>query len=228
MEQDFQTSFIPKKPMIEERAVVAKPVGLFTLAAIFILLTVILGSGGLYFYQVILNKNISQMENALKLAESRFEPSKIVQLQVLDKRLRASEEVLSKHVAISPIFKLLESITMKSVQYTSFTYMLSDNTTVSAKTVGIQMNGIAVGYKSIALQSDLFSGHREIIDPVFSNLSLDDKGNVMFDLTFSVDPNLVNYKQSLQTETTPSVIPPADTSIPTNTSTDMPTNTIQQ
>ena len=193
MEQNFQTSFIPKKPMIEERVKVSRPVGLVTIISIFIFFTVVIASGGLYFYDGILKKNIVQMENDLNLAKNRFEPSKIIQLQVLDKRLNASEEILSKHVAISPIFEALQALTMKTVSYTSFSYSFDD--TKKKGNIKVDMKGIAIGYKSVALQSDLFAKNKYLIDPVFSNLSLDDKGNVMFDLEFSVDPNFIDYKK---------------------------------
>jgi hypothetical protein len=62
------------------------------------------------------------------------------------------------------------------------------------------MTGLAVGYSSVALQSDLFAKNKNLIDPVFSNLVLDEKGNVIFDLEFSVDPSFVDYKQMLLTE----------------------------
>ena len=46
-------------------------------------------------------------------------------------------------------------------------------------------------------QSDLFTQSKYFIDPVFSNLSLDNSGNVIFDLEFTVDPSFVNYKNML-------------------------------
>jgi len=207
MEQNFQTSFIPKKPMIEERAVVSRPISLFTVISIFLFFTVIVATGGLYFYNGILTKNITQMENDLNLAKNRFEPSKIVQLQVLDKRLRASNEILSKHIASSPIFKALQSITMKTISYTKFSYDFSDDSK-NAK-IMVKMSGIAVGYRSVALQSDLFATNKNLVDPVFSNLLLDDKGNVTFDLEFSVDPDFVNYNKTLKatSENSPNALP---------------------
>ncbi len=196
MDQNFQTSFIPKKPIIEERVAGSRPIGLFSVISIFIFFTVVLGTGGLYFYNNLLENNITKMENDLNLAQDRFEPSKIVQLQVLDKRLKASTEILSKHIAISPIFKALQDITMKTVSYTKFSYSLDDSK--NAK-IDVKMSGVALGYKSVALQSDLFAQNKYLIDPVFSNLTLDDKGNVVFDLEFSVDPNFVDYKKMLET-----------------------------
>ncbi|OIO29592.1 hypothetical protein COU48_02530 [Candidatus Nomurabacteria bacterium CG10_big_fil_rev_8_21_14_0_10_03_31_7] len=195
MEQNFQTSFIPKKPMIEERSIRTQSVSLLTIISIFIFFTVLIGTGALYFYDGILKKNITSMENDLNLARNRFEPSKITQLQVLDKRLNASNDILSKHIAISPIFKVLQSITMKTVGYTKFSYDFGNN--IDSK-INVKMNGSAIGYKSIALQSDLLAKNKYFIDPIFSGLSLDDKGNVLFDLEFSVDPNFIDYEKTLE------------------------------
>ena len=200
MEQNFQTSFIPKKPMIEKRVTATRSVGFLVVVSIFVLFTILLSTLALFFYKGILAKNIKQMENDLSLARNRFEPSKITELQVLDKRLRASSEILSKHIAITPIFQALQAITMKTVRYTKFSYNLGDE---KNSKVAIQMSGQAIGYRSIALQSDLFTTRDEgknFIDPVFSNLTLDAKGNVLFDLEFSVDPSFVDYKQMLSTE----------------------------
>ncbi|MDO8659288.1 MAG: hypothetical protein Q7K54_01680 [Candidatus Parcubacteria bacterium] len=197
MEPNFQTSFIPKKPIVEERAVAPHSVGFLVAISLFILFTVLLVSAGLYFYKGILTKNIAQMENTLNLAKNRFEPSKIAELQVLDKRLRASSEILSHHIALTPVFQALQTLTMKTVRYTKFSYTLGESK--NAKIV-VKMNGLAIGYRSIALQSDLFAQNKNLIDPVFSNLTLDDKGNVLFDLEFSVDPSFVDYKQMLLTQ----------------------------
>ena len=200
MEQNFQTSFIPKKPMIEKRVTATRSVGFLVVVSIFILFTILLSTLALFFYKGILAKNIKQMENDLSLARNRFEPSKITELQVLDKRLRASSEILSKHIAITPIFQALQAITMKTVRYTKFSY---DFGAEKDSKIIIRMSGLAVGYRSIALQSDLFTTKDEgknFIDPVFSNLALDNSGNVLFDLEFSVDPSFVDYKVMLLTE----------------------------
>jgi hypothetical protein len=195
MDSNFQTSFIPKKPIIEDRVTSSRPVGLFMIVALFIFFTVLVSSVGLYFYDNILKGNLAKMQNDLSLAKNRFEPERINELQILDKRLSASSDILSKHVAVSPIFEILQNLTMKTVRYTKFTYEIQEE---KGTQIHVKMNGVAVGYRSIALQSDLFSKNKSLIDPVFSNLTLDDKGNVAFQLDFNVDPALVNYKHALQ------------------------------
>ena len=159
MDQNFQTSFIPKKPLTEERATVSRPVSLLTLVSLFIFFTVIVASAGLFFYKSILTKNMAQMATDLDLAKNRFEPSKITQLQVLDKRLHASTEILSNHISISPIFDALQALTLKTVRYTKFSY---DFGTDKKNIITVQMSGQAIGYRSIALQSDLFTKNKSI------------------------------------------------------------------
>jgi len=200
MEPNFQTSFIPKKPMVEERDAPVRSINIFTIIAIFVLFAVILTTGGFYLWRKSIKDNIMQKESELNLARGRFEQKKIEELQLLDKRLRASTEILSRHVSITPVFEALSALTMKTVRFNQFSYDLG--TEKDAK-VSIKMSGVAVGYRSVALQSDLFGTKDEgksFIDPVFSNLKLDDKGNVLFDLEFLVDPGFVNYKQTILTK----------------------------
>lgn len=180
--------------MVEERASVSRSIGFLAIFSILIFFTVVVATGGLYFYKGVLAKNITKMENDLNLAKNRFEPSKILQLQVLDERLNASSEILRKHIVVSPIFKALQEVTMKTIGYTKFSYYIDD---IDGRIV-VKMSGMAVGYRSVALQSDLLTKNKNLIDPVFSNLSLDDKGNVLFDLEFSVNPDFVNYKRALE------------------------------
>lgn len=136
------------------------------------------------------------MENTLTLAKNRFEPSRITELQVLDKRLRAAKEILDKHIAVTPVFTAFQDLTMKTVRYTKFNYTLETDKNTA---VNIKMSGQAIGYRSIALQSDLLATNKNLIDPVFSNLTLDNAGNVLFDLNFSVKSSFVNYKQAVLT-----------------------------
>jgi len=194
MEQNFQTSFIPKKPMIEEKAKVRRPMSLFFIISLFLFFATLLVAGGAYFYKGILTQNVTKMESDLNKAKERFELSKIKLLQTLDKRLNASNKILEGHIAVSPIFEALQAVTMKTIRYTDFSYTHSGNSIL------VTMSGQAIGYRSIALQSDLLTKNKNFIDPVFSGLSLDEKGNVLFNLDFSVDKNFVDYQQMAKTE----------------------------
>jgi hypothetical protein len=161
--------------------------------SIFLFFVVILGAGGSFFYKQVLVKDLISKQDDLSKAKNRFEPGRINILKTLDIRLNAAREVLLKHVAVSPIFQALETITLKTLRFTKFSYVLNGDK------VDVTMKGQAIGYRSIALQADLLSKNKNFIDPVFSNLTLDNKGNVLFDLVFSVDRTFVDYKQMLET-----------------------------
>lgn len=197
MEQNFQTSFIPKRPIVETTAKSSKPVGFFMILSIFVFIAVCVSYGGLYFYKEIIVKNIEQKKKDLKLAEGRFEIDTIKKYTNLDKKLIASKEVLGQHIALTPIFKELQKITMKTVRYTDFSYSFAGG---KDNKIEVNLKGIGIGYRSIALQSDLFAKDKNFINPVFSGLSLDDKGNVSFDLIFTVDQAFVDFDQNIKIE----------------------------
>lgn len=200
MDTNFQTSFIPKKPaVVEKPSASSRPVGLLTTISIFIFFTVLIGAIVLYFYKVTLTKGITRMQNDLSLAQNRFEPEKITQLELLNRRIEAGKMVLQDHVAVSPIFDALGKVTKKSVRYTKFNLSNEE----SGKVL-IKLSGIATDYRSVALQSDLFNQNKHFIDPVFSNLAVNEKGNVNFDLEFSLDRTFVDYQKVLDGTNNPS------------------------
>ncbi len=192
MEQNFQTSFIPKKPIVKERTTPVRGVGFIFILSIFIFITAVAAYGFAYVYKGNLTKTLKSKESSLTLARDRFEPERIAELKTLDKRMRAANEILSGHIVASPIFKELETITMKNVRYTDFNF---GSTNDGETKIAIKLKGEAVGYRAVAMQADLFSKNKNFVDPVFSNLSLDAKGHVTFDVDFSVDPVFVNYKE---------------------------------
>ena len=63
MDQNFQTSFIPKKPIVEERSSPSRPIGFLTIISIFVFFTMALSVGGVYFYKSILAKQITELGN---------------------------------------------------------------------------------------------------------------------------------------------------------------------
>jgi hypothetical protein len=197
MDKDFQqTSFIPKKAIKEKKIVRAKkPIGLVGLVAWIVFFVSLLAAAGTYFYRAQLADGNISKDAQLAKAYVDLQPSLIADLQELDKRMKAADELLRKHVAISPIFDTLGQITLPSVRYNTFDYVIDEGGQVQ-----VEMTGEASGFNSITVQSDLYDKNKDIKNPIFSNFTLDSAGNVTFDVTFSVDPALVRY-ESLLTRT---------------------------
>jgi hypothetical protein len=197
MDKEFQTSFVPKKALIERepRRNRGSFSGLANLIALVIFIASLLGAGGVYFYRASLQSTIEGYKESLTRARAAFEPTLITKLQVLDKRMKSSTEILANHIAVSPIFSLLGELTLPTVRYSDFSYEFNKQ---NKNLVDIKITGQAKGYNYIALQADLFGKNSFIKNPIFSDFSLDQLGNISFNLTFSVDKSLVVYESFLE------------------------------
>ncbi len=196
MDQEFQTSFIPKKTLSQkpERSS-GGSFGLINVVAFIIMIISLLVAGGAYLYRDNLSKKVEEMKVSLGRAQNIFEPELLTELETLDRRIDAADQILSKHIAVSPIFKVLEEITLPTVRYIDFTYEVDE---VNPDVVHVSMTGEAVSYDAITLQADLFSKNRFIRNPIFSNFSLNKTGGVEFDLMFDVSKSLVNFEQTVE------------------------------
>jgi hypothetical protein len=196
MDKEFQTSFIPKKTVIESPKKIRSGGGVVNLISFIVFLASLIAAGGAYFYRESVKTNIEEYKRSLAIAKNQFEPSLITELQILDKRLNAATTILDKHIAVSPIFVLLEEVTLPTVRYSDFSYEVDTATNL----VNVTMKGEAKGYNFIALQADLFDDNKFIKNPIFSDFVLDQTGNIDFNLTFSVDKSLVSYESFLDRE----------------------------
>lgn len=195
MDPNFQTSFIPKKPLAEERVPVVASTSLFSFLATLIFFGALASAAGMYFYEASLKKSISAASVSLAASRNSFEPTLISQLKTLDRRLTDANKLLANHVAVSPIFEVLSETTLKSIQFTKFSF--TNPTSVTAP-ISVRMSGKARDYSSIALESDQLALNKNIHNPIFSNLALDEKtGMVSFDLVFTVSADLVRFTNHL-------------------------------
>lgn len=193
MENQFQTSFIPKKPITSSVSTSKEPKSLFSIIATFLLVVSIIAPVGLFLYKSYLTKQRESLSASLLVARDSFEKGTIDELGLFDKRIEISKQVLSKHIIMSPMFALLGEITIPAVQYTNFSQQ------TGADGFAVTIEGVARDYKSIALQSDAFSTAKgsSFKNVLFYNLTKDKSNNISFNLKFTVDPSLLSYKNNI-------------------------------
>ncbi|MCX6755944.1 MAG: PilN domain-containing protein [Candidatus Nomurabacteria bacterium] len=195
MDKSFQTSFIPKKPLLQESYVKSEPMSFFSFIAGVLFVGSLLCFGGLYLYKSFLLNQKSVLEKSLLSSRDSFEPETIKVLELFDLKTNISKQLLSSHTVISPFFNTLSSLTIPSVQYTKF------GIDVSEKGASVTMTGVALDYQYIALQAQTFNNAKGSYfkNVIFSDLVLKDKksGNVSFKISFDVDPALLSYERSV-------------------------------
>lgn len=194
MQPQFQSSFIPKGPVSSGPSLSGmnmprrRQTDLFSLVASSLFILSLVLACGAFLYQLFLNYNISQMKGELESARAALEPETVNTLIRLNSRLVSTEALIKNHQIITPVFDFLEVSTPKTVRYTDFNF----NTTTKGLELTIQ--GQAVSYAALAVAAETFDkAVTYFANTVFSDLRLDDKGNVIFTLRTQVQPAALSY-----------------------------------
>lgn len=199
MEPKFQSSFIPKGPVassaVPESKTPAKVGGILGLIATTIFIISLVGALGVFGYKFYLKQSIVSMGTEIDRARASLYSDDIRQFIQLDDRLSSVGSLLNNHIVLSPLFDFLERNTITTIRFTEF-YFSS-----SPEGLTVRLNGQARGYSAIALQSDIFNSSGHFTNPVFSDLNLDERGNILFSFTAGINPSLLSYRRVIESET---------------------------
>lgn len=199
MPASFQSnsSFIPKSTLERPTESTTSSIGLLFVVSLMLLLISAIVFGGTMLYKSVLSNEINAACNAsgdgtqrcgLKATVERerknIDQLTILALQRLDKKLGAVGKLVEQHKDLLRVFKLLEQNTLPTVAYTSFAYSPKN----------ITLDGQAVGFEDIAVQSQVFTEakrNNQLEEFMFSDLDQDQKGRVKFKLTLVINPSLI-------------------------------------
>lgn len=209
MDPQTPASFIPKKSLDSSaRARNSGALGgLLFLVGIFLFIVSIVAAGATFAYKGYLVKSIADKSASLQKTKEAFDLSAIESLLRIDLRIKQAGTLLQRHVAPSAIFSFLSLQTLQNLQFTSFNYALQDDGSAA-----VELEGIAAGFATVALQSDQFAASKALKDIVFSDIAVDELGKVTFSVTATVDPSLINYGKNLNVA--PGVVQPQATTTP--------------
>lgn len=164
---------------------------LISTAAVLIFSLSILSALGVFLYNGWLAYRIKSMNVELDQARAALSSETVNELIRLDDLIVSTGELISRHRVLSPLFNLLELSTPRTVRFTEFDYaMTEDGPKLSLK-------GEAAGYATLALQADIFNKSQYLKNPVFSDLNLDERGNVIFVMTAALSPELLSYEREV-------------------------------
>ncbi len=184
-----KVSFIPKKS-ISTKTSRKGTVNIFLFIASVFFVLAIVSSLGVLLRESFLKGSIEQSSTMLEREREKFDIISIRKLTVLDKRLKVSKELLDNHIDLTKLFDILEENTLKNVSFKNFNFLLTD------EGADINMDGVARSYSSVALQSDTFGENPFIINSIFSNLDVNNDGDITFSFSASVDKDIVSYRDN--------------------------------
>lgn len=196
MEQEFRTTFIPKKPIVQttvsSSGPVSKPVGIVFVVSLLIFIVSIALGGGVYLYKSYTQQQVDELAVSLNKVQKNLDPNAIKEFSVMDKRLRNSEVLLNQHRVIFPVFNVLGATTLPTVRYTKLDVSYGESGDLQ-----VNLSGESDGYRSIALQSQALAQNADLQDTIFSNFVVTPKGRVSFDLAFTVPKSDLAFTKNI-------------------------------
>lgn len=214
METKFQTSFIPKRPLIPPTGL--NPAGpkrsfsYFMVIAVLIFIISLGVAGGSYFWKSYLESAQIEYKAQLAQRERQFNPNLIEDLKRQNIKIDTSAQLIANHIATSYIFDIIGRFTIEQVRFVGM-----DMTMGATRNDGIKivLKGYGTTLSAVAWQSDVLSqleryGLRKVVkNPMLTDPALDSNGLVAFGLTATVDPVSLSYQKNLEASVATSTSP---------------------
>jgi hypothetical protein len=162
MEPQFQTSFIPKKPVDSGVKIIGakSPTSIVSIVVWAILTLTIIASVALFAYQKLLQSEVSQAQVNISAAKEAFQPDTIAQLVNVSNQISFTEKLLQSHVLTSRVLDTLETLTLKKITLTDFSYSADSGTpTISGTGESQSYNALAQQPKRFSFEFDIFRSY---------------------------------------------------------------------
>lgn len=203
MDTKFQTSFIPKKPILSEQTIIRHSAGTSVFMFVSIIVFVVsVGSAGLsVVWKNILMKQQDGYRVELKKAEKKFDVALIEKLKKANTKIDLTNKLLKKHIAATEAFSIISQLTSDGVRFKSFEFSSSPDSNDDVK---LTLIGEGVSLSAIAWQSDVlgqstsYGTNKLLKNPILSDLILDTSGSVGFSLSASLSPDEIFYEKLLE------------------------------
>lgn len=200
MDTKFQTSFIPRKPLVPNSSAVPQNSG----GSNGLLVLIALGLFGVSVASAVLVLGWQRVEqgsiekNKVTLAETRKQFGEdVVMLKRFNSKIKLAKEVVDNHVSVSNIFEALEEVTVDNVRYKEFSFELPANP--ANDKIFFELAGEAKTFEALAFQSDTILESDKFVSPIFSDLEINEKNLVDFVLTSSLPFSALRYAEQFMT-----------------------------
>lgn len=133
---------------------------------------------GTFLYKGYNVRALESKKAELRALKNSFSEDDIMALRKLDHRINAARKLLDAHLAPSVVFDALELRTQKDAMFSDFSYEKRESGSVE-----ITLEGTALRFNTVALQSQQLADAEVFARTVFSGLSIDEEGRVGFTVT---------------------------------------------
>ncbi len=216
MATEFQTSFIPKQVDPGYGASRTSSTSIFLLVSVVIFLAAAGAAGFFILRTQLIGNEIKKLQTSIDTNLAKYDAPFIREASRLSKRISVTQKLLNEHVAVSELFRMLETTTSLDVSYDTLVFLRDvDNS------LRIEASGAATGYPAIVAQSDAYGETTMVADLIFTGLNRNLLNQIEFDLTAKIDPRLISFVDAVAARNAP-VPPPSSTGTTTRTNATVP------
>ena len=196
MQPETHTSFIPKAPQREVPSRRANSVSVLLVVSVIIFLVSAGSYLGAFVYHRVLYNEINDpcsgtacgLKASLEKARAEVRQDLVEKIKRMEQKIVLAKTIVSGHTSLLPVFRNLEKMTVRSVQYSSFSFGKE----------GVSVGGKAKDYDTLAQQGDIYKQHvgMSLASYKVSDFMEDDKGAVTFKALLVFNPELTTYATS--------------------------------
>lgn len=143
---------------------------------------------GVFLYKNFSEQALVSKKQELQDIKNSFSQSDIETLRELDRRISVSRTLIDTHLSPSVVFDALELRTQRDVRFSDFSYERRESGSVE-----IVLEGTALRFNTVALQSQQLADAQVLARTIFSGLSVDEEGRVHFTATSEGDTDALAY-----------------------------------
>jgi len=157
--------------------------------------------GGILLYISSVETSIAESGKQLTRVQQQFGQfgtDALKEISHFDLKLKVAQQLLNSHVSLLHLFDDFEALTYQTVRFTSFKYTTLDDGSMALKLTGQARSYTDFNnYVPVALQSGRFATMDvNFKNVIFSDLNLDQNGNVVFNVSAKLDPKFVSYREN--------------------------------
>lgn len=188
---------------ISDEAIHPKKDSIKIILIVVLIITILLAIGSI-LYTNILKNEVEKQKQILNSFDSSqeviyFEKS-LNDMRGLSQRLKLINSVYDSRLYISGmLFPVLESVVESSRDSYVYFNKFSVKKENSSSLASVSISGLAIDYPTLYRQLNNFKNTKEISNFKLTGFSLDDSGNVLFDVSFLIDistPSYIKYVKS--------------------------------
>lgn len=197
METKFQTSFIPRKPLVPNSSAATPPQSSDHASGFLVLIGMVLfglsvASGIVVFgWEKVEKSNIEKNKVQLEVNKKQF-GSDIEFLKKFNTKINLTKRLVEGHTAISEVFTIINSLAVDNVRFSELDFQVPNDPRKDK--IELKLKGEALSFPALAYQSDVLAETDKLVDASVADLMLGEKGIISFGLSGVIPLDKILYK----------------------------------